>query len=87
MKKKLIVRLAEGLGNQLFMYAHSFALSKKINYKFFIDNESAYFKKKDFRKYELDNFNISAEIVENKDKFNNYFYDFKRKILKKIDFF
>ena len=87
MKKKLIVRLAEGLGNQLFMYAHSFALSKKINYKFFIDNESAYFKKKDFRKYELDNFNISAEIVENKDMFNNYFYDFKRKILKKIDFF
>ena len=53
MTDKLIVRIAEGLGNQLFMYAHAYALSKKINYKLYIDNESAYFKKKDIKKYEL----------------------------------
>ena len=34
MVKKLIVRIAEGLGNQLFMYANSLALSEKINYKY-----------------------------------------------------
>ena len=35
MNKKLIVRIAEGLGNQLFMYAHAYSLSKKINYSSF----------------------------------------------------
>ena len=30
MSKKLIVRISENLGNQLFMYAHAYALSKKI---------------------------------------------------------
>tara|TARA_B100000767_G_C19754731_1_gene532427 strand:+ start:1530 stop:2441 length:912 start_codon:yes stop_codon:yes gene_type:complete len=87
MKNKLIVRIAEGLGNQLFMYAHSYALSKKINYNFYIDDESAYFKKKDVREYELDNLNISAQKISNNDKFNSYSLNFKRTVLKKIDFF
>ena len=87
MKNKLIARIAEGLGNQLFMYAHSYALSKKINYSFYIDDESAYFKKKDIREYELDNFNISAQKISNNEKFNSYFLNFKRSILKKIDLF
>ena len=46
MKKKLIVRIAEGLGNQLFMYANAYALSKKLNYDLYLDNTSGYFKKK-----------------------------------------
>ena len=46
MKNKLIVRISEGLGNQLFMYAHAYSLSKKINYDLYIDNTSGYFKKK-----------------------------------------
>ncbi len=78
---KIIVRIAEGLGNQLFMYANAFALSKKINYNLLIDNESAYFKKKNIEKYQLHNFNISTKICEDKFKFNNYIKDFKRKIL------
>ena len=77
----LIVRIAEGLGNQLFMYANAFALSKKINYNLFIDNESAYFKKKNIEKYQLHNFNISANTCEDKFKYNSYIKDFKRKIL------
>ena len=32
MEKKLTVEIAEGLGNQLFMYSHAYALAKKINY-------------------------------------------------------
>ena len=28
MNKKIIVRIAEGIGNQLFMYAHAYSLSK-----------------------------------------------------------
>tara|TARA_B100001057_G_scaffold494302_1_gene590556 strand:+ start:1074 stop:1982 length:909 start_codon:yes stop_codon:yes gene_type:complete len=77
----LIVRIAEGLGNQLFMYANAFALSKKINYNLFIDNESAYFKKKNIEKYQLHNFNISTNICEDKFKYNSYIKDFQRKIL------
>ena len=40
MKKKIIVQIAEGLGNQLFMYAHAYSIAKKLNYELFIDNKS-----------------------------------------------
>ena len=46
MKKLLTVEIAEGLGNQLFMYAHAYSLSKKLNYKIQIDNTSGYYKTK-----------------------------------------
>ncbi len=46
MSKKIIVRIAEGIGNQLFMYGHAYALSKKINYELYIDSTSGYFQKK-----------------------------------------
>ena len=87
MINKLIVRIAEGLGNQLFMYAHSYALSKKINYQLLIDDSSGYFKKKDICKFELDKLNISAETICNKDKFDNHLLNFKRKMLKNVDQF
>ena len=44
--KKIIVRIAEGIGNQLFMYANAYSLAKKTNSKLYIDNSSGYFKKK-----------------------------------------
>ena len=44
--KKVIIRIAEGLGNQLFMYSNGFALSKENDYDLFIDETSGYFKKK-----------------------------------------
>ena len=87
MTNKLIVRIAEGLGNQLFMYANSYALSKKNNYELYIDNTSGFIKTKNFREYYLDNFNLSANIIENKDKFDTYFLNIKRSFLKKLDLF
>ena len=87
MENKLIVRIAEGLGNQMFMYAHSYALSKKINYKLLIDNKSGYFKQKDIRSYQLHNFNISTDIADEYLLFNNHVKNFKRKFLIKIDKF
>ena len=31
MKNNIIVQISEGLGNQFFMYAHAYALSKKLD--------------------------------------------------------
>jgi len=87
MTGKLIVRIAEGLGNQLFMYANSLALAKKINYDLYIDNESGYFQKKNIRSYQLDQFNIDTPTCEERYKFNNELKNLKRKILIKFDKF
>ena len=62
MQNKLIVRIAEGLGNQLFMYANAYALSRKINYNLLIDKHSGYIKN-NLRFYLLDHFNITANIA------------------------
>ena len=45
-EKKVIVRIAEGLGNQLFMYANALAIAKSNNATLYVDDESAFFKKK-----------------------------------------
>jgi|TARA_B110001450_G_scaffold255524_1_gene283320 hypothetical protein len=79
MSKKLIAKISEGLGNQLFMYANAFSLSKKINYNLFIDDESGY-DSKSIRSFDLNNFNITANIAANDLKFNNH----KKKIIKKL---
>ena len=82
MKKKIIVEIAEGLGNQLFMYAHAYSMAKKLDYDLLIDNKSAYsFKKNTLRKhqkYMLDLFNITENYATNK-----FIYDKKYKKLKK----
>ena len=44
MKKNLIVRIGEGLGNQLFMYANAYSLSKKFDYNLYIDNNLVFIK-------------------------------------------
>ena len=87
MEKKLIVRIAEGLGNQLFMYANAYALSKDLNYNLYIDDKSGFIKTKSFREYYLDRFNLTSQIIQDEEKFHNNFLNIKRKLLKKIDFF
>ncbi len=82
----IILRAAEGIGNQLFMFANAFALSKKYNYKLLIDDTSGYFKKKNrIRSFELDKFIKDINIANDNFKFDSYLKDFKRKIQKRID--
>ena len=44
--KKIIVKIAAGLGNQMFMYANAYALSKKYSLDLTVDNTSGFFQKK-----------------------------------------
>ena len=80
MQKKIITKISEGLGNQLFMYANSFALSKKFNLDFYIDTQSGYYKKKEVYNFMLSHFKISSKIAPPKYLFANT----QRNILKKI---
>ena len=84
MNKRLIVRISEGLGNQLFMYANAYSLSKKIDYDLFVDNESSY-TGKNIRSYLLNNFEISANIATQDLKFNSFKKNFFRKIKIHVD--
>ena len=52
----------------------------------YTDNESGYFKK-DIRNFELDKFNLSAPIVDDKFKFNGHIKNLRRKFLIKYDLF
>ena len=82
--KEVIVRLGNGLGNQLFTYAAAYSFAKKNNAKLYVDNESGFYK---MYKYELHNLNISAPIVEKKYKFLVISGRIKRKVLLKLNNF
>ena len=81
--KNIIVRLANGIGNQLFTYAAAFNYSKKINANLLIDDKSGFHKR---HKYELNNFNLSAKIADDNFKFIGHIGRLKRKIYKKFNF-
>ena len=89
--KKIIVQISEGLGNQLFMYAHSFSLSKRLNYVLEIDNISGFKKKKNLlrkhQQYLLDFFSLNSSVVENDFLVNGKFYSIKKKLLLFLDHF
>lgn len=71
----------------MFMYAHAYALSKKLDRNLYIDNESAYSKKNSIGFYRLDNFNISGKIIEKKFKFLSLIQYLRKKYLSKLDYF
>ena len=91
MTKKIIVEIAEGLGNQLFMYAHAYSLSRKLAYDLFIDNKSSYSTKKNtlrkHQKYMLDSFNVTQNYAPNNFIYNTNFKKIKKKFLIFIDKF
>jgi len=79
------VEISENLGNQMFMYAHAYALSKKLSRNLYIDNESAYSKKNSIGSYRLNNFNISGKIIEKEFKFLSLIQYLRKKYLLKLD--
>jgi len=86
-EKKICAEISENLGNQMFMYAHAYALSKKLGRNLYIDNESAYSKKNSIGLYRLDNFNISGKIIEKEFKFLSLIQYLRKKYLLKLDNF
>ena len=86
MKKKLTVEIAEGLGNQIFMYSFAYYISKEFDYDLYIDDKSGYSQKKNLlrshQKYMLNYFNIKGNIADNSMVFNTF-----SKRLKKINIF
>ncbi len=88
MEKKLVVRIAEGLGNQLFMYANAYSIARDLGYDLLIDSKSGYFKKKNQkRKFELDKFNINLSYADERFIYDSHVKDLKRKILKILNSF
>ena len=49
--KKIIIRLSNELGNQMFMYASAYSISKELNKKLYIDDETAFFSRKNVSKF------------------------------------
>ena len=83
--KKIIIRISNELGNQMFMYASALGMANKLDMDIIIDNESAYKYKKNISKYGLNNFSVTSVIAPDSKKFLGMYGYFKRKILKKIN--
>ena len=87
MKKKIITKISEGLGNQLFMYANSYSLCKKNNFDHYIDTLSGYYQKKHIYNFVLDRFSISALKASKEFSFENPYKNLLKRILIFIDKF
>ena len=87
MEEKLVIRLSNNLGNQMFMYAAGYAASRKMNRNFYYDKISSYKSYKNIYKFSLDRFNLNANLADAKYIFEGFSGYCKRKFLKKIDFF
>ena len=87
MSKKLIIRLSNNIGNQMFMYAAGYSFSKQMQRKLLVDEQTSFSSKKNIYKYELDLFNFTSRIASDKYKFLKFSGYLKRKIIKKIDKF
>ena len=85
MEEKLIIRLSNNLGNQMFMFAAGYATSKLMNRKYYFDNLSSYKSKKNIYTYALDGFQIPRDITSTHDVFTKLSGSIRRKIKKKID--
>ena len=85
MSDKLILRLSNEIGNQMFMYASAYSISKELNRRLYIDDETAFLSKKNVSKFGLNLFNITSPIAPDTLKFKNLSGYIKRKFLIKTD--
>ena len=97
MSKNLVIKMSNGFGNQMFLYAAAYGFSKKLGYNLLIDNESGI--KHDFKKcekkkrinwkpnYELELFCLNTKIADDKYKFLSTKKYLKRKYMKFFDKF
>ena len=85
MNNNIIVQISEGLGNQLFMYAHAYALSKDLNRNLLIDDTTSYYKKKTslraHQKFILNHFNIPNDLAPNNLKYDTSTKNIYKKFL------
>ena len=86
MDRIIIAKISEGLGNQLFMYANAYAISKKFDFNLCLDPYSGYYKN-NIRSFMLNNFNISSKIAPSEWIFSNNYRNLIKKIKFKCDFF
>ena len=85
MSDKLILRLSNEMGNQMFMYASAYSISKELNRRLYIDDETAFLSKNNVSKFGLNLFNITSAIAPDTLKFKNLTGNIKRKFLIKTD--
>ena len=73
----IIVRLRGGFGNQLFQYAAGLSLANHLKTTLKLDAYA--YQKHEYRKFELDNFQIPVEIASQKEinKFISFINVFK----------
>ena len=86
MNKKIIVKISEGLGNQLFMYANAYAISKKFDLHLNLDPYSGYYRN-NVRSFMLDNLNISSDIAPPEWVFADNYRNLIKHIKIKLDYF
>ena len=86
MKNKIILRLSNEVGNQMFMYASAYSISKELNRELIIDDETAFLSRKNVSKFGLNLFNISSPIASDNYKFKGLNGYLNRKFLIKIDY-
>ena len=87
--KEIIIQVSEGLGNQLFMYAHGFSLSKKLGYKVSIDSKNGFNRRKNLlrkhQQYLLDRFTLGSQVIKDNTIINNYFNNTYKKFMLFLD--
>ena len=86
MDRIIIAKISEGLGNQLFMYANAYTISRKFDLNLCLDPYSGYYKN-NIRSFMLNNFNISSKIAPSEWIFSNNYRNLIKKIKIKCDFF
>ena len=87
MDNKIVLRLSNNLGNQMFMYASAFSIAKQLRRELLIDDETAFNLNQNLHKFNLNIFDYSAKKAPDSLKFKGFKGYIKRKVMKNLDIF